>query len=261
MFEPKISIITITYNSEKTLEETIKSVVAQNYSNLEYLIIDGNSKDGTLKIIERYRNKISLVISEPDKGISDAFNKGIHYATGDIIGIINSDDLLAPNTLRVLSDNYDESIDVYRGNTVIWNETTDTKISMKPTMAFSLYDFKRPRVCHPSTFITKHAYNKYGTYKINFKYRMDLDLLIRLYNRGAKFKLLSNDLAIFRLGGTTNSSYRKKLGEVYELYKENGANIILVYLHIINFIIYELGKQVLSFFVKPDKLRRKKYEK
>lgn len=101
---PKISIVTITYNSEKTLEETILSVVNQNYCNLEYLIIDGGSKDSTLKIEDKYRDKISFVISEPDKGIIDAFNKGIKYASGDIIGIINSDDILCDGALQAIAD-------------------------------------------------------------------------------------------------------------------------------------------------------------
>ena len=87
--QPKISIITITYNSESTVEETIKSVISQDYPNLEYIIIDGASKDGTLIVVDKYRDHIAKVVSEPDKGISDAFNKGIMHATGDIIGIIN----------------------------------------------------------------------------------------------------------------------------------------------------------------------------
>lgn len=90
----KISVITITYNSEETLEDTIKSVISQEYDNLEYLIIDGGSKDHTLDIVQKYRDKIAVVVSEPDNGISDAFNKGIKLASGEIIGIINSDDLL-----------------------------------------------------------------------------------------------------------------------------------------------------------------------
>ena len=119
---PKISIITITFNSEKTLEETIESVLSQNYPNLEYLIIDGGSSDGTLEIVKRYKDKIDFVISEPDRGISDAFNKGIRYATGEIVGIINSDDLLLPDALHKVAENYDSNVGVYRGNTVIWND-------------------------------------------------------------------------------------------------------------------------------------------
>lgn len=100
----KISIITITYNSEKTIEETILSIINQNYQNIEYIIIDGGSKDNTLNIINKYKTKISKVISEPDNGISDAFNKGIREATGDIIGIINSDDILNIDTLNELNN-------------------------------------------------------------------------------------------------------------------------------------------------------------
>ena len=93
---PKISLITISYNSKKHIEDTILSVTTQNYDNYEYIIIDGASTDGTLDIINKYQDKITTIITEPDKGISDAFNKGIRLCTGDIIGIINSDDILLP---------------------------------------------------------------------------------------------------------------------------------------------------------------------
>ena len=91
MKRPKISIVTITYNSEAIVEETIKSVISQDYPDLEYIIIDGGSKDNTLAVVDKYRDRIAKVVSEPDEGISDAFNKGIRNATGDIVGIINSD--------------------------------------------------------------------------------------------------------------------------------------------------------------------------
>ena len=90
----KVSIITVTYNSERTLEDTIKSVIAQDYPNIEYVIIDGQSKDGTMSIVEKNENHIAKVVSEPDRGLYDAMNKGWKYATGDIIGYINSDDFL-----------------------------------------------------------------------------------------------------------------------------------------------------------------------
>jgi glycosyltransferase involved in cell wall biosynthesis len=98
----KVSIITITYNSAQTIEDTIQSVLSQDYSDIEYIIVDGASKDGTLEIIERYRNSISTVISERDKGIYDAMNKGVQKATGDVIGILNSDDFYADTS--VISD-------------------------------------------------------------------------------------------------------------------------------------------------------------
>jgi glycosyltransferase involved in cell wall biosynthesis len=98
----KVSIITITFNSAQTLEDTIQSVISQDYPDIEYIIVDGASKDGTLDIIERYRNSISTFISERDKGIYDAMNKGVALATGDVIGILNSDDFYADAT--VVSD-------------------------------------------------------------------------------------------------------------------------------------------------------------
>ena len=98
----KVSIITITYNSAATVEDTLRSVVNQDYPHIEYLIIDGKSKDNTLQIVEKYKDKIAKVVSEKDKGLYDALNKGIRHATGDIVGMLHSDDLYASN--HVISD-------------------------------------------------------------------------------------------------------------------------------------------------------------
>ena len=98
---PKISIVTVCYNSKSHIEEAIQSVLNQTYKNLEYIVIDGGSTDGTLDIIDKYKDKIDYFVSEPDKGISDAFNKGIKAATGDIIGICNADDKLALDCLQI----------------------------------------------------------------------------------------------------------------------------------------------------------------
>ena len=95
----KVSIITVCYNSAKTIEHTIKSVAGQDYGNIEYIIIDGGSTDGTLDIIDRYKDKISVLVSEPDEGIYDAMNKGISIASGELIGMINSDDWYGPYTV------------------------------------------------------------------------------------------------------------------------------------------------------------------
>ena len=100
----KISVITVCFNSEKTIARTIESVINQHYSDLEYIIIDGGSKDKTVEIINKYRNELSYFISEPDQGISDAFNKGIRVASGDIIGIINSDDWYENGTFKLVNE-------------------------------------------------------------------------------------------------------------------------------------------------------------
>lgn len=256
---PKISIITITYNSEKTLEETIKSVADQNYDNLEYIIIDGGSKDNTLAIINNYKEYISLVVSEPDNGISDAFNKGIKNATGEIIGIINSDDLLIPNAIQALVDNYDECIDVYRGNTVLWNPQTGFKLSIKPTMSFPIT--KRAKsICHQSTFIRKSAYLKYGCYDVSFRYMMDADLLHRFYNEGARFKYIDSDLAIFRQGGVTSDNWKKKLSELKKMIIKNGGNSIYAYYRVFSFSLFNIGKTILFKIIDGDKSKRLRYK-
>ena len=115
MYTPKISIVTIAYNCEKEIEETILSVINQQYDNKEYLIIDGASKDGTMDIVDKYRDKIDVIISEPDKGRSDAFNKGIAHATGDYIVMMNAGDLLADDALNKFARNYEPGYDVIKG--------------------------------------------------------------------------------------------------------------------------------------------------
>lgn len=243
---PKISIITITYNSEKTLEETIQSVVSQNYDNLEYLIIDGGSKDKTLDIVNRYKDKIDVVISEPDKGISDAFNKGIRNATGEIIGIINSDDLLLPNALNSLAENYETGVDVYRGNTIVWNDIKGTKTRTFPRMKFNVNSLNMGGVCHQSTFINNSAYKLYGTFNDKLKFMMDVDLLIRLYEKGAKFKYVDADLAISRMGGVTDKySFWFKKNEVYDIVITNGGLKFIAFIKTVKFIIYQSLKKFL----------------
>ncbi len=114
----KISIITITYNSEKTLDDTIKSVLSQNYNDIEYIIVDGNSKDSTIDIVKSYGDKISKFVSEKDSGIYDAMNKGLHLATGDVVGILNSDDVYFDEHVieKVMHEFQKENVDSVYGD-------------------------------------------------------------------------------------------------------------------------------------------------
>lgn len=223
--KPKITIITITYNSEKTLERTIKSIINQNYDNLEYIVVDGGSSDGTIDIIKKYDRFITKWISEADRGISDAFNKGIGMATGEIIGIINSDDGLMEGALDTLVAAYDPVVDVYSGKQLIWNEISGTKVIQTPSMHYT-YSGKNS-ICHPSTFIAKRAYEKYGAYDIEYRYVMDYDLLLRFDRAGANFKFVDSVLAFFTTGGVTYSAYTKKRHfETESMLLKNGATKI-----------------------------------
>lgn len=260
IMQPKISIITITYNSAKTVEETIKSVITQGYPNLEYLIIDGASKDNTLEIVNKYKDRISVVISEPDKGISDAFNKGIANATGEIIGIINSDDILLPGALQAVADAYETDIHVYRGGTIFWNPELDTNVSCPPGMKCTVEDKWGGGVNHPSTFITKRAYDKVGLYNVEYRYAMDVDMLYRLYNAGLKFKKIDKDLTRFRLGGETSTLWTKKINERYLIRRRNGASRYLAVKNNIIFIIRQSLMYIFCLFFPKDILfKLKKY--
>lgn len=218
----KISVITISFNSEKTLEETIQSIVGQKYDNLEYLIIDGGSKDGTMKIVEQYRDKIDFVVSEPDKGICDAFNKGIAHASGEIIGIINSDDILLPGALETVASYYSPEIDVYSGNVLMWNDQNGETYIRKPSVEFKSFR-KRFRACHPARFISRKAYEKYGVYSLEYRYCMDVDLLIRFYKSGAKSIHIDKELTKFRIGATSSESVFKKKEDFAALIRNNGG--------------------------------------
>lgn len=240
--KPKISIITITFNSGKTLERTIQSVVSQNYEHLEYLIIDGGSKDNTMDIVQKYQNHITFSISEPDKGISDAFNKGIRYATGDVIGIINSDDTLLPGALDAIADAYDPAVDVYRGHTVYENINTGFRFSSKPSMEFPVSDYMQISVCHQGTFITKAAYSRGGGYKTDVRYIMDMDLLFRLYKMGCTFKYVPYDIAVFYSGGATSDPFYKKVGERYRVIRENGGSVFTAIKVNIHCVIKDIAK-------------------
>lgn len=239
---PRISIITITYNSGKTLERTINSVITQGYDQLEYLIIDGGSKDDTMDIVRKYQHAIAFSISEPDRGISDAFNKGIHYATGEIIGIINSDDILLPGALQAIADAYEPEVDVYRGHTIYENVNTGFRFSNKPSMEFPVSRYMKTSVCHQGTFVTKAAYGRWGGYKTDVRYIMDMDLLFRLYKVGCKFKYVPYDIAVFYSGGATSDPFYKKISERYRVIRENGGSVFTAIKVNIHCVIKDIAK-------------------
>ena len=225
----KISIITITYNSEKTLEDTIKSVITQDYENLEYIIIDGGSKDKTLEIVGKYQEYISYFVSEPDKGICDAFNKGIAAATGEIIGIINSDDLLYPGALSEVARAYHSGIDIIYGKGKRLFPDGRMEDYLPRELSFLKYGMA---LVHPSTFVTKSAYMKYGVFDLRYKGCMDRELLLRMKTQGAKFTYVDAYLSIYRMGGFSDNNYLKVVvKERNEISIQYGASPFLVWMY------------------------------
>ena len=176
----KITIITPAYNAEKTIEKTLQSVLNQSYGDIEYIVVDGASKDNTLQIVRKYERQISKIISEPDNGIADAYNKGIRLATGDLIGIVAADDALLPGAIERLVSAYDGHSDVVAGGIVECDGVGYRLVPSQPDLKLLEW---RTSLRHPATFIRKSAYLKYGSYDTHYKCAMDRELFLRYYKK------------------------------------------------------------------------------
>ena len=260
MKKPIISIVTICYNSVNTVEETIQSVLGQDYPYIDYVIIDGGSTDGTLELIKKYESKLGYFCSEPDEGISDAFNKGIKHSKGDIIAIINSDDILLPNTLSAVAGFYEEDVDIYRGNVIIRNKETGFTGRDIPSMKFPLMPFF-VNVDHQGTFVSAKAHQKWGFYDKRFKYMMDHDFLARCYQGGAKFKYMPIDVAEFRLGGVSVANIPQKKYDLEHIVLNNGGSKFLAKFCYLYFYTFDMAKRVIIKIFGLDFLKRLHYRK
>lgn len=199
---PKISIITPSFNQGNFLEDTILSVLDQNYPNLEYIIIDGGSADNSVDIIKKYENHLAYWISEPDKGQSDAINKGFHKSTGVILHWLNSDDQLIPGSLKEVSEyfNTNKDIDCVIGDLEVVgpnNEYLAIKKSIPFHFTTALYS--ACLVPQPATLFTRRAWEKTGDVDVSLAYQMDFEYFMRMANAGIKFGLIKKPLARFRL--------------------------------------------------------------
>lgn len=201
----KISIITISYNSAATIARTINSVLSQNYSNLEYIVIDGASTDGTIDIIRSYGHQIAYFISEPDQGISDAFNKGIRAATGDIIGILNSDDWYEPGALaRAAQEFAQPGNDFLIGALRYWPDH-DSSFVVAPDKDYKKYiSYKMPHLNHPAAFFRADVYRSIGDFDRRYRYAMDYDFFLRVERAGKRALFIDTVLANMSLHGASD---------------------------------------------------------
>lgn len=227
---PKVSIVTACFNSAKTIRDTIESVINQTYQNIEYIIIDGGSTDGTVDIIKEYEPHIAKWVSEPDEGIYDAMNKGIKMVTGEIIGIINSDDWYRINTVELVINQFfkNKNIELFHGDNEIYDTDDNLLFMIKPDQ-----DYKNLRhnmvINHPGCFITKEAYKKYGVYKTDYRLAADYELILRMFINGALFQYVDRVLASMRTGGIGYRSAFASCQESRDIVIEYGCPHIIAY--------------------------------
>ncbi len=202
-----VSIVTVCLNSEKTIEQTIQSVLKQTYSNIEYIIVDGGSTDGTVDIIKKYEEVFSdrlKWVSESDKGIYDAMNKGIRMSTGKIIGVLSSDDWYEENAVENVIEHYDPEYPYQ----VIYGMSRTVKDNYTAKITFVNHKFlESEMMCHEACFISRKAYGLTGLYSLRYKFGSDYDLMLRLTEHDeVKFVPVFEVFVNFRLGGITDKN-------------------------------------------------------
>jgi len=224
MINPKVSIITASYNSNETIESCIESVINQKYKNIEHIVIDGDSKDGAKKSIEKYKDHLATAIIEKDEGIYHAMNKGIALSTGDYIGFLNSDDYFADkNAISSIVDFISiDGLDGCYGNICYVEKTNPEKIirnwkSSKYKVGMFSKGWAPP---HPTFYVRREFYESYGYFNLNYNIAADFDLMLRFLeiNR-LNIKYLDKNLVNMRLGGISNSSLKNIIKQNIEIIK------------------------------------------
>jgi len=229
----KISIITVSYNSDRTIETTFESVKKQTYNDIEYILIDGGSTDNTLKIAKKYNEIINVLVSEKDNGLYDAMNKGIKLANGDIVGLINSDDLFCdPDALskvvKVFETN--KNLDSVYADLFYVSQKNINHISRRWISGLQKPFKYGWHPAHPTFYIKKSVYDKYGLFDLSFKLAADFEIMLRFLD---KFKIsttyLKEPLVKMRLGGETNKSFKNIYNQNLEClraFKKNDLKVI-----------------------------------
>ncbi len=246
---PKISVITVVYNGAEVIEGTIKNVLAQTYKNIEFIIIDGASKDNTLEIVNNYKSYLAKIISEPDKGLYDAMNKGLMHATGDYVIFINAGDAFYNhNVLENIFANKKSYADVYYGETVITDEQ-ENEIGMRRLSVPKQLNWKSfsmgMLVCHQSIFIKRTIAEKYNT---DYRLAADIDWIIRALKKTNKVENVNLVVSKFRDGGVSKNNIVKGLKERFKIMQIHYGLPATVFKHFI------IGTKFLWFVGKNKRI-------
>ncbi|MEW5853391.1 MAG: glycosyltransferase family 2 protein [Myxococcota bacterium] len=225
---PLFSIITACLNAEATIGRTLESVRAQDCRDFEMIVVDGGSTDGTLRLVEGYRDVVTQVQSGKDKGISDAFNKGLLLATGQYVAMINADDWYEPNALSTVARAiHDDPADVYCGRLRYWDgEHEGATFDAEPRHLARFMSIN-----HMATFARRMLFVEHGGFRHDLKAAMDYELFLRFFMRGATFRRVDAVLANMRLGGYSDRRWRLALKEVRISQRDNGVGAIQAWGH------------------------------
>jgi glycosyltransferase len=231
----KISIITSVWNNKETIKNAIDSVLSQTYGNIEYIIVDGASSDGTIEIVQSYGDKITNFISEKDKGIYDGLNRGVSLATGDVVAFLHSDDIYASHTIieeiaKVFE--YDSSLDGVYGDLVYTPKNDINKVLRYwKSKEYNNSLLKKGWMpAHPTLFLKKDVYEKYGKFDLDFKIAADYDFMLRVLKNNIKVEYIPKVMYKMRVGGESNKSIKNiilKSKEDLKALKKNNVGGIL----------------------------------
>lgn len=226
----KITVITVCFNSVKTIEDTIRSVARQTYSDIEHIIIDGASTDGTLNVIEHHRDKLAKVISEPDRGIYDAMNKGLALVSGEVVGFLNAADVYADKDVlsRVVDIMERESLDALFGDVEFFRPKNPTRTVRRYRSA----RFSPDQIAlgwmpaHPALFLRRRVYETYGLFRTDYRIAGDFEYCARIFHGGGLvYRSLPETLVRMRTGGISTGGWRNTIllnREVLRACRESG---------------------------------------
>jgi glycosyltransferase involved in cell wall biosynthesis len=255
-YRPLISIITVCFNSERTIKKTIESVLYQEYNFFEYIIVDGNSSDSTLQIINEFNlDKRISIISEPDKGIYDAINKGINKANGEIIAILNSDDFYYDQSiLSKIVAGFSEETDLVYSDICFINKKQKISryFSSKYFNKYFFYFGMMPP--HPSIFVRRKLYENFGLYKTTYRIAADFEFFLRVFLNSDNYaKYLPMLSVIMNEGGASNGTLYRRItlnNEILKSFKENGIKSNYAFVYLKYFI--KIFQYILPYFTRKS---------
>ncbi|MDD5175196.1 MAG: glycosyltransferase family 2 protein [Sterolibacterium sp.] len=255
-------MITVCFNSQATIEDTLKSVATQTYADVEHIIVDGGSSDDTMAIVNSHRGHLASVISEPDRGVYDAMNKGIALSSGDVVGFLNADDIYAdPTSLESVAQAFEApGVEACYADLVYVDKQDMSKIVRYWQSKEYRYGMCRTgwMPAHPTFFVRRHVYEKFGTFDLQYRLQSDFELTMRLLEvHRIKSVYIPRILVKMRTGGMSNNSYSNVLEgnlEAYRACQKHGMGVTPL------FILRKICSRLPQFFARPPISQKKDLE-